>query len=82
MSLWLTQVHELTLIHLRTTLRVPGYRSGLAEAPLPMLQYYAGGPKAVKQRAVQGLGDLLLHQATKQGSKMIGTPQFLDVRRP
>ncbi|PHJ22834.1 trigger factor protein [Cystoisospora suis] len=72
------KVHELTLIHLRTTLRIPGYRSGLAEVPLPMLQYYAGGPKAVKQRAVQGLGDLLLHQATKQGAKMIGTPQFVD----
>ncbi|CBZ55539.1 conserved hypothetical protein [Neospora caninum Liverpool] len=72
------KVQELTLAHLRTTLRVPGYRSGLAEVPLAMLQYYAGGADAVKQRAVQALGDLLLHQATKKGTKMIGTPQFVQ----
>ncbi|PFH34766.1 putative trigger factor protein [Besnoitia besnoiti] len=72
------RVHELTITHLRTTLRVPGYRSGLAEVPLSMLQYYAGGTDAVKQRAIQALGDLLLHQATKKGAKMIGTPQFVE----
>ncbi|KEP63013.1 UNVERIFIED_CONTAM: trigger factor protein, putative [Hammondia hammondi] len=72
------QVQDLTIAHLRTTLRVPGYRSGLAEVPLSMLQYYAGGADAVKQRAVQALGDLLLHQATNKGAKIIGTPQFVQ----
>ncbi|KFH10890.1 putative trigger factor protein [Toxoplasma gondii MAS] len=72
------RVQDLTIAHLRTTLRVPGYRSGLGEVPLSMLQYYAGGVDAVKQRAVQALGDLLLHQATNKGAKIIGTPQFVQ----